>query len=751
MIRPSIAALLALSLTMACSNRLDGADREPSGPGEPDPTPDTDEPKVCDPAPGPGTASTDPDCAYVPEPTGNPLAFRVEWSYAQAMVENGTGREIPAWGYTDYPQLTSVMQVPVVGQATDDNGDGRVDNADVPDIAVVMGSGLEDATELAGALRLLSGDGRRVHASTFAQTLTNGLGTNSFAPYKHAGVAIGNIDGDPAIEIVTMVVDPSGAAACRPGVYEVQQSGTQVTLKLTHVYEGTTYHCGAHAPALADLDGDGLIDIIIGNNVLNADLSPKWSGPAATEGGRGWYGRPSVGWGGYWNSGYHSFAYDLDGDGRTMEIVAGRTAYTHDGGTYCELGRYSGSTWIPATDGYPAVADLLRFSGDTDGEPEIVITGNERVSVYHGDVRYDPNGLRRCVEIASLPNDPWEDTTLESGFAHAQCDRARKSFGGQPTIADMTGDGRREIGVAGACWFSVFRFDDAGRMHRYAMTQTRDWSSASTGSTVFDFNGDGQSAIVFADEVALYVWQVDPKPGLKPWQRLAPVLVDENHKSWTIHEYPVVADVDGDGKAEILVPNAHIPSWPGHYGLYALGAADDDWVSARMVWNQHASYVTNVSETGVVGYASPNYSPYDPRDLNDFRNQAPGSFGALAAPNLTITAEEICQEECGDIQVVVQAANEGGFISVGPAIEVSLYGVRGSSRTFLDVQELGVPLAPGQRTAGIIFDVSGWSAYDHLIAVVDDPLRTGSGWGAAKECNEDDNEVRVDFPSDLCE
>ena len=282
------------------------------------------------------------------------------------------------------------------------------------------------------------------------------------------------------------------------------------------------------------------------------------------------------------------------------------------------------------------------------------------------------------------------------------------------------------------------------------MAPTRDWSSASTGSTVFDFNGDGTSEVVFADERALYVWSVDTRAALKPWDRLTPGLIDEHHQAWTSPEDPVVADVDGDGKAEILVPNAHIPSFPGHYGVYALGAADDDWVSARKVWNQHASYVTNVSEDGRVGYAKPNYSPYDARDLNDFRNQAPGSFGALAAPNLTISAEPVCQEECGDIQVVVQVANEGAFISVGPTILVGLYGVRGTARTFLEAQELGISLPAGQRSPGLVFDVAGWSAYDRLVAVVDDPQRSGSGWGAAKECREDDNEVVIALDG-LCE
>ena len=89
------------------------------------------------------------------------------------------------------------------------------------------------------------------------------------------------------------------------------------------------------------------------------------------------------------------------------------------------------------------------------------------------------------------------------------------------------------------------------------MAPTKDWSSASTGSTVFDFNGDSSAEIVFSDENNLYVWGIDTSWGLNPWDRFITYLEDNNHKSWTIHEYPVVADLDGDGK-EILVVNSEI-------------------------------------------------------------------------------------------------------------------------------------------------------------------------------------------------
>ena len=236
--------------------------------------------------------------------------------------------------------------------------------------------------------------------------------------------------------------------------------------------------------------------------------------------------------------------------------------------------------------------------------------------------------------------------------------------------------------VFGACWYSVFEYDGSGLLNRLAMAETRDWSSASTGATVFDFNGDGANEVVFSDEDAVYVWLIDDSHGLEPWERMVTLLEDTNHKSWTIHEYPLVADVDGDGKAEILAVNSHLEASDGsaseHYGLYVLGSADDDWVSARTQWNQHAYYVTNIEDDGEVGYGAPNYPEY-----NSFRTQAPGSFGSFAASNVYPIASA-CQTECGDLSVWVQGGNSSAFIGAREDLLVRIYGVDGGDLELLD-------------------------------------------------------------------
>jgi hypothetical protein len=693
--------------------------------------------ETCPPAPNAASVGTISDCEFIPSASGTVFEAQVEWAMTHEMTDPTLGTVIPEHVWAEYDGYGGVYQAPVVAQLTDDNGDNSVDIDDLPDIAVVMAN-FDDRED--GVLRVMAGDGSGVHASASWQSFTNANGTHDYAPYWYSGASVADFDADGVMEVAVIAIRDDDL--CYPAYYEVDKTGGSITLD--QVYGGSNYICAAHAPAVADIDADGVLELIYGKAAFDGvDFTQDFYGDAPDSGGRGWY-HSSLNAGGYWNSGYHAFPYDLDGDGVYMEVVAGNTAYTHKGELYCDLGEYVDSVWERATDGYPAVADLLY----SDGVPEIVITGNEYVSVYAGQ----PDGDGRCELIATLPNDPADDLDVTGQYpAHPNCDLSRRSFGGPPTVADFDGDGDNEIATAGACYYSVYHFDESNgdRFERYAMVETKDWSSASTGSTVFDFNGDGASEVVFSDEAAVYVWGIDVSNGLEPWERFETYLEDDNHKSYTVHEYPLVADVDGDGKAEIVVSNSHMPSYPDHFGIYVLGAFNDDWVSARTTWPTHAYHVTNIDDQGDISYAPPNYSPHTTENYNSFRQQAPGVFGALEAPNLYPVAEDACQEGCGDIVVYVAMANEGEHVSAGPTVEISLYGVAANGdETLLDTTPVGQYVDPGTSSQAVTFSVAAWDSYDHLLAVVDDPKNSG-GDGQAKECDETDNSVEIAL-NNLC-
>ena len=72
-------------------------------------------------------------------------------------------------------------------------------------------------------------------------------------------------------------------------------------------------------------------------------------------------------------------------------------------------------------------------------------------------------------------------------------------------------------------------------------------SSGGTGVSVFDFDNDGAAEIIYRDEINLHI--VDGTSGT-----IISNLLDGSFcSSQTMMEYPIVADVNGDGETEIIV------------------------------------------------------------------------------------------------------------------------------------------------------------------------------------------------------
>src|SRR5690606_8106466 len=114
--------------------------------------------------------------------------------------------------------------------------------------------------------------------------------------------------------------------------------------------------------------------------------------------------------------------------------------------------------------------------------------------------------------------------------------------GGPNTLGDFNGDGKGDIAIATGGSLSIY--DHLG--NRIAGSVTQDCSSKSTGISSFDFNGDGKQEILYADEQYFRIFHMTSSRDLQ-------VLHAIQNPSWTLREYPVVVDVDGNGSAEIIV------------------------------------------------------------------------------------------------------------------------------------------------------------------------------------------------------
>ena len=334
---------------------------------------------------------------------------------------------------------------------------------------------------------------------------------------------------------------------------------------------------GCNPPALADLDADGRAEIVAvtGWGQLQAytyDLAnDQWSLLFA-----GHYSDNSpVVWGSVHPTGWAALSiHDLDDDG-APEILSGGLVYDNEGLLLDSSLGLTGPMYRGA--GYPVAADL-----DGDGVVELA-TGE---GVYEYDVNAQGwvaewtggpyQGYVAVADFGTYGSDPADDDRLVkdgvaevaligSGWARIMNNEGRVIFqhnlpgssgGGPPTVGDFDGDGLAELAAAGSDSYTVFDPDCAGlpdllRCHSLRTDgilwsqDSQDYSSNRTGSSVFDFEGDGRTEAIYADEAFARVYD----------GRTGEVVFSTWTSSCTWNENPIVADVDGDYNAELVVPS----------------------------------------------------------------------------------------------------------------------------------------------------------------------------------------------------
>ena len=526
-----------------------------------------------------------------------------------------------------------------------------------------------------GVVRALRGDtGAPVWEGVGVGQATNG----------RSGIAAADLDGDGRAEVIAVTAIGDNRAIA------FDDDGS--TMWLSTQADGTTPLSMVvvnGAPTIADLDGDGSPEIIFGAVVLDAMGRLLWSRDrGVAEGTNGSY------------TGGISAVADIDMDG-APEIVAGRHAYEANGDPVWTARTLSG-TDIP--DGYPAVAQF-----DADPQPEIVLVASGNV--------YLLDGLTGLVQ--------WGPTPLPGG-----------GIGGPPTIADFDGDGVPEIAVAGAASYTVY--DPAEPSGILWSRTTQDRSSNATGSSVFDFEGDGAAEVVYGDECYMRVYRgVDGE-----------VLLELDSTSATIHEYPLVADVDADGNSEIVIVandrssslrsqcRSADPTWSGaRRGVFVYGDTRDQWVGTRRIWNQHSYHVTNITAGGAVPTLETN-NWTDP-GLNNYRQNTQGE-GVFNAPDLAVLALEVVLDGCPASALLRARITNEGSLGAPAGVPVSFYeGTPDARGALLGTVSTSVSLLPGATTVVELADValSGEAPYA-FVAVVDDD---GTGAGIIIECDEDDN------------
>ncbi|MDB5220561.1 MAG: Hemolysin-related protein RbmC [Myxococcaceae bacterium] len=528
-----------------------------------------------------------------------------------------------AWGgQLVTPWATDVMMAPIVIELDDDDCDGKVTERDIPEIVFSTFSGGNYGS--AGKLHAIS-----IVGGAFVDkwTVPNALNATVVNPTKQ--IAAGNFDGKPGNEVVACGVD--GKLHAFKGTDGTELWASPV---LTLCF----------MPAIADLEGDGTVEVIVEGAILNgADGTIKHLFVPAING-------PLV-------------ISDLDSDGK-LDVITSSRGYHADGTQFVDTNVATTASFPGTSDWKGAWAGIGDF--DNDGKPEVVAVDNETHELMVW--RYDAAAVNKFTIVRPL-------TDMNAQFLPANTCAGgtwgNLHGGGPPTVADFNHDGVPDVGLAGGIGYVVF---DGKKLIDPAVTGanailwskvTTDCSSASTGSTVFDFDGDGKAEVVYSDERRMRIY--DGTTGTE--------LASFCNTTATLVEFPIVADVDNDGHADIIVAsNAYNetcddgmpPVATKQAGIRVFGAASGTWVRTRRVWNEHAYHITNVNEDGTIPTNElPNWKQ---PGLNNFRqNKQPGS--EFAAPNVVALAAPLCPGPTG---VVVTVRNIGEAL-VPAGVVVGVY------------------------------------------------------------------------------
>ncbi len=612
-----------------------------------------------------------------------------------------------------YPNHHEVLSTPLVVDFDFDNDPNTLK----PSIVVMTyncldgGCGVDAANGCYGIIRVLDGDTCAQQYNVGAPSLLIGDVTP----------AIGDIDGDGRPDIVAEHIG-GGIAG-----YKYDPVANTFVPMWTNYSSINASGCHWDSLAIHDLDNDGKPEIITNGPFPAAfDNTGTLLDASTTDTS--------------YSALLHPVLADVDGDG-AVEMVDGRETFRFDP----TMKKWSIVSSSGQAIGQVAIADFGTFGsnsalddrGKLDGIPEVAVvsSGTVRVQTLGGRVIFGPVAL------------PYTDAAMTPGT------------GGAPTIGDFDGDGRAEIGVAGATAYAVFDPDCNASGNSVICPSgtttgilwykaSQDLSSNVTGSSVFDFDGDGRAEVVYADECFARVY--DGVTG--------DVLFSQFHTSCTWYENPIVADVDGKFRAQVVIPSnencgttcpavdpidngvrcdvdadcpgitlcvreqpadaygrcrcslasdcgasnltcADPPSGPSpkgqvcraqhpvgqtERGILVLHDAQDRWVPSRPIWNQHAYAVTNVNDDGTIPKTSAWKNNWKDPTLNNFRMNVQGKLDPKAAPDLTSTANAppgtgvtlSCSD--GTLHLEAKICNRGTF-PVGAGEPLSFY--QGDSAT----------------------------------------------------------------------
>lgn len=503
---------------------------------------------------------------------------------------------------------------------------GDVDNDGIPELITTYRNG-DDPT--ISSLNILQANG----TSLVAEKQYNLLNDNLLVTYED--IAMADIDGDRKAEIFIMS-KKGNSSDYKIAAYRADGSAVWTSPISFPSYPGTM--------GIADFDGDGKSELYVRTSIYDAH-SGAFMGSNDIDNDNTGENAGVNGWGMNSNG---PVAVDIESTTSGLELVAGCRIYSVsiNRGTMTatinllkkrseyttRTGRGNGSA--------TSIADF-----NQDGFLDIVAVGslakyNTTTTIFFWDVQN--NTLKTYTDVSGSGDykDGW------------------KNGAGRVNLADIDGDGKlNAVYVSGKYLYALE--EKSTSLDTLWRRQVTEETSGITGCTLFDFNADNKSEIVYRDEDYIYIYTTTNIAGVVTVTRSTPVRCS----SRTSNEYPIVADIDGDGSTEICVAcstsnstnGANLDIWD-EAEVRVYQSANEPWVPARRVWNQHGYFVVNVNDDLSIPrnqqlhhliYATdaPCRANGPSRPLNSFLNQSPylNSKGcpSYASPDIAVSKNSL--------------------------------------------------------------------------------------------------------------